>query len=246
MSVIMKGMGERKYRHLISPRGLVSFRVAVQETDLFVMAEKPLLRETRGAVVRHRHSIEAYIATHSLFHDSLLPLQDDPLAPKIIREMLQASQRCGVGPMAGVAGAISHFVGEDLLTYSRDVIVENGGDIYMKSSKERRIAIYAGSSSLSLKIGIVIPPDRTPIGVCTSSATVGHSRSFGKVDAACIVSRSPTLADAAATAVGNRIRSRGDIEEGLALAREIEGVLGALIIVEDALGVWGDVELVKI
>lgn len=239
-------MGERKYRNLINPGGLVAFRVAVQETDLFVMAEKALVRETRDAVLRHRHSIEAYLATHPLFRDSLLPLKDDPLAPKIVREMLQASQMCGVGPMAGVAGAISHFVGEDLLSHSRDVIVENGGDIYMRSSKKRRVAIYAGPSPLSLKTGFVIPPDRTPIGVCTSSSTVGHSRSFGKADAVCIVSKSPTLADATATAVGNRVRSKGDFEEGLTQARKIEGVLGALIIMGDALGVWGDVELVRI
>jgi ApbE superfamily uncharacterized protein (UPF0280 family) len=242
----MEGMGEREYRNLTSPHGLVTFRVAVQETDLFVMAGKALRRETRDAVVRHRHSIETYIEAHPHFHDSLIPLPDDPLAPKIVREMLQASQRCGVGPMAGVAGAISQFVGEDLLTHSREVIVENGGDIYIKSSKERRVAMYAGSSSLSLKIGITIPAERTPIGVCTSSGTVGHSRSFGRTDAVCIVSRAPTLADAAATAVGNRVGCREDIEDGLTVAQGIEGVQGALIIVGDAFGVWGDLELVKI
>lgn len=241
----MEEMGERKYRDLISSHGLVTFRVAVQETDLFVMAEKDLLRETRDAAVRHRHSIETYIATHPVFRESLVPLEDDPVAPEIVQEMLQASQRCGVGPMAGVAGAIAQFVGEDLLAHSGEVIVENGGDIYMKSAKQRRVAIYAGSSSLSLKIGIVIPPDRTPIGVCTSSGTVGHSRSFGKTDAVCILSRSPTLADTAATAVGNQVRSRGDIEKGLALARKIESVRGALIVVGEAFGVWGDVELVR-
>ena len=103
-----------------------------------------------------------------------------------------------------------------------------------------------GRKTLSLKTGFVIPPDRTPIGVCTSSSTVGHSRSFGKADAVCIVSKSPTLADAAATAVGNRVRCREDIEDGLTVAQDIEGVLGALIILGDTLGVWGDVELVRI
>lgn len=242
----MKGFEERKYRHLTNPRGLVSFRVAVQETDLLVMAEKDLRRETREAVVRHRHAIETYLVTHPLFRESLIPLEDDPLAPKIVREMFQASQKCGVGPMAGVAGAIAYFVGEDLRIHSPEVIVENGGDIYIKSSKKRRVAIYGGPSPLSLKIGIVIPAERTPIGVCTSSGTVGHSRSFGKADAVCIVSESPTLADTAATAVSNRVKSRTDIDQGLARAREIEGVLGAVIVVGGGLGVWGQVELVKI
>jgi ApbE superfamily uncharacterized protein (UPF0280 family) len=242
----MEGIGEREYRNLVSARDLVTFRVTVQETDLFVMAEKRLSRETRDAVVRHRHSIEAYIASHSQFRESLIPLQDDPLAPKIVREMLQASQECGVGPMAGVAGAMSHFVGEDLLNHSRDVIVENGGDIYMRSSKKRRVAIYAGQSALSLKIGVVIPSKKTPVGVCTSSGTVGHSRSFGKTDAVCIVSKSSTLADAAATAVGNSVMSKNDIETGLTRARQIDGVMGVVVVVADALGVWGDIEIVRI
>jgi ApbE superfamily uncharacterized protein (UPF0280 family) len=242
----MIGMGERTYRNLVSPQGLATFRVAIMETDLFVMAERDLERETRGAALQHRRSIETYVATHSDFRHSLVPLPDDPLAPAIVRDMLLASQACGVGPMAGVAGAISQFVGEDLLPHSKDVIVENGGDIYMKSSVERRVAIYAGSSPLSLKIGIMIPPERTPIGTCTSSGTVGHSRSFGRADAVCVVSRSATLADTAATAIGNRVRSKEDIEAGLALVREIEDLQGAVVIVGDALGASGDVELVRI
>ncbi|NIQ37283.1 MAG: UPF0280 family protein [Proteobacteria bacterium] len=242
----MEGIGERKYRNLVTAKDLVAFRVTVQETDLFVMAEKPLSRETRDAVARHRHSIEAYIGSHSQFRESLIPLQDDPLAPKIVREMLQASQQCGVGPMAGVAGAMSHFVGEDLLNHSRDVIIENGGDIYMRSSKKRRVAIYAGLSPFSLKIGLIISSKNTPVGVCTSSGTVGHSRSFGQADAVCVVSKSSTLADAAATAVGNSIMSKNDIEEGLTRARQIDGVMGVVVVVADALGVWGDIEIVRI
>jgi len=242
----MEGMGEREYRNLVNAGDLVVFRVTVEETDLFVMAERALSGETRDAVVRHRHAIEAYIAAHSQFRDSLIPLEADPLAPRIIREMLQASKKCGVGPMAGVAGAISQFVGEDLLNHSREVIIENGGDIYINSSKKRRVAIYAGTSPLSLKIGVAVPSQETPVGVCTSSGTVGHSRSFGKADAVCIVSRSPTLADAAATAAGNCVKSKKDIEKGLNLAQEIEGVTGAVVVVGETLGVWGGIEVVKI
>ncbi|NIO05541.1 MAG: UPF0280 family protein, partial [Proteobacteria bacterium] len=140
----MEGIGKREYRNLISAKDLVTFRVTVQETDLFVMAERTLERETRDAVVRHRHSIEAYIASHPQFRESLVPLEDDPTAPKIVREMLQSSRKCGVGPMASVAGALSQFVGEALLNYSKEVIIENGGDIYLNSSKKRRVAIFAG------------------------------------------------------------------------------------------------------
>jgi hypothetical protein len=241
-----EGMTERTYRHRVHGRGLVSFRIVVQETDLLVMAKRRLERETKDAVLRHRRTIETYRAAHSHFSDALIPLDEDPLAPEIVREMLWAGQKCGVGPMAGVAGALAHFVGQDLLTFSEDVIVENGGDIYLKSSEMRRVAVYAGSSPLNLRVGVVIRPEQTPLGVCTSSGTVGHSRSFGRVDAACVISANPTLADAAATAVGNRIHSRTDVDHGLRLAREIDGIQGALVIVGDAMGVWGDVELVRI
>jgi ApbE superfamily uncharacterized protein (UPF0280 family) len=241
-----QGFEERTYRDLMRPHDLVSFRVTVQETDLFLAATKDLAAKTRDSVYRHRYAIETYIASHPVFLDSLVPLEDDPLAPGIVREMLRSAQKAGVGPMAGIAGAIAHFVGDDLLAHSEEVIVENGGDIYIKSARKRRVAVYAGSSPLSMKIGIVVPPEKTPIGVCTSSGTVGPSLSFGRADAACILSSSPTLADAAATAVGNRVKSKKDIDIGLGRAKEIDGVLGALVIIGDAMGVWGDIELVRI
>ncbi|MBW2120657.1 MAG: UPF0280 family protein [Deltaproteobacteria bacterium] len=242
----MGGKKQRRYRNLVKSHGLATFQVSVGETDLFVTADRDFTREVRDAVVRYRRPIEAYIAINPVFRDSLIPLEEDPLAPRIVRQMLWAGQRCGVGPMASVAGAISEFVGQDLLARSREVIVENGGDVYMRSTRELRVAVYAGSSPLSLEIGISIGPHRMPLGVCTSSGTVGHSRSLGRADAVCVLSKSATLADAAATAVGNRVRCKGDIEEGLGRAREIEGVEGVLIVVGDAVGVWGDVELVRI
>jgi ApbE superfamily uncharacterized protein (UPF0280 family) len=242
----MEGMGEKVYRDLVSLHGLATFRVTVGETDLLVSAEKPYEKETRDAVIQYRGVLETYIAAHPDFSDSLDPLQDAPRAPRIVREMIHASQKCGVGPMAGVAGAMAEFVGEDLHAYSREVIIENGGDIYIRSLERRQVAIYAGRSALSMRLGITIDPERTPLGVCTSSGTVGHSRSFGKADAVCILSPSATLADAVATTVGNRVSSKADIDDGLRLARQIEGVQGALIIVGDAFGAWGEIELVRI
>lgn len=157
-----------------------------------------------------------------------------------------ASTLTGVGPMAAVAGAIAQFVTRDLLRFSKEVIVENGGDIYLASEKERVVGIYAGSSPLSLRIGMVIEPEKTPLGVCTSSGTVGHSLSFGRADAVSVLSRSGALADAAATAIGNIVKGARDIEKGLARGSEIEGVSGVLIVVGEKMGVWGEVRLVRL
>jgi ApbE superfamily uncharacterized protein (UPF0280 family) len=141
---------------------------------------------------------------------------------------------------------MAESVSKDLLKLSKEVTVENGGDIYLSTSKERTIGIYAGDSPLSLKIGIVIRPEETPLGICTSSGTVGHSLSFGKADAVCILSRSAALADAAATAVGNIIQEKKDIELGLEKGKEIKGVLGTLIIVGEKMGVWGNMRLTQL
>jgi hypothetical protein len=148
--------------------------------------------------------------------------------------------------MAAVAGAMAESVSKDLLKLSKEVIVENGGDIYLTTSKERTIGIYAGDSPISLKVGIVISPEETPLGVCTSSGKVGPSLSFGKADAVCILAKSSALADAAATAVGNVVREKKDISLGLGRAREIEGILGTLIIVEEKMGIWGRIQLTRL
>ncbi len=237
---------ERTYRNLVNTDDLVKFEVIVKETDLLVRAERDLSKETRESVLKYRHQLETYIAANPPFQESLLPLTDDPYAPEIVREMIRTSQLARVGPMAAVAGAMAEMVSRDLLKLSKEVIIENGGDIYLASSKERTIGIYAGNSALSLKIGIVISPEESPLGVCTSSGTVGPSLSFGKANAVCILSKSAALADAAATAVGNVVKEKKDIELGLERGREIPGILGVLIIFEEKMGVWGNIKLIQL
>ncbi|MGZ3514357.1 MAG: UPF0280 family protein [Thermodesulfobacteriota bacterium] len=237
---------ERTYRNLVKTDDLIKFEVIVKETDLLVRAERDLSKETRESVLKYRHQLEAYIAANPPFQESLVPLTDDPYAPEIVREMIRTSQLAGVGPMAAVAGAMAEIVSRDLLKLSKEVIVENGGDIYMATSKERTIGIYAGNSPLSLKIGVVISPEESPLGICTSSGTVGPSLSFGRANAVCLLSKSAALADAAATAVGNIVKEKKDIELGLEKGREIKGILGALIIVEEKMGVWGNIKLTQL
>ena len=233
----------RTYRNLVKTEDLTAFRVTIKETDLFLLANRKLETETREAVIRYRWQIEEYIRCHPEFRTSIVPLRDDPHAPKIVREMLKASRLANVGPMASVAGAIAEFVGKDLIPFSDEVICENGGDIFIASSKERVVGVFAGKSPLSLKVGLRIKPGDTPLGVCSSSGTVGHSTSFGKANAVCVVSPSTSLADAAATSIGNLITGKGDIEKGLNYGGQIQGVTGLLIIVGEALGIWGGLEL---
>jgi ApbE superfamily uncharacterized protein (UPF0280 family) len=235
---------ERRYRHSLRHERLVAFEVAVKETDLFIFAESCLATLAERVIYEVRGPLEGYIANHPEFLHSLVPLPDDHLAPRIVREMLAAGRTCGVGPMAAVAGAIAEVVGRALLEESREVVVENGGDCFLRVDSPLQIGIFAGPSVLSEKLALRIRPEQTPLGVCTSSGTVGPSLSFGRADAVTVISPSAAIADAAATRIGNQVKNRGDISRALAVAPEIEGVLGVVIIMGDRVGAWGEVELV--
>jgi len=119
--------------------------------------------------------------------------------------------------------------------------VENGGDIFIKSNKVRKVSIFAGRSPFSQRIILEIEAKENYIGICTSSGMVGPSLSFGKADAVTIISGSVLLADAAATAVGNIIKTQKDVERGLIYAQKIKGVKGVVIIKDDKMGLWGDI-----
>jgi ApbE superfamily uncharacterized protein (UPF0280 family) len=237
---------ERKYRNLLLDQRLTSFQVRVKETDLYLRATRDLSENARQSVLLHRYHIEGYILGHPDFLRSLTPVPPDEFAPPIVRRMIRAGQTAGVGPMAAVAGAMAEAVGEDLLGESPEIMVENGGDIFLACSRETRVGIFAGNSPLSLRVGLVVPAAGHPWGVCTSSGTVGPSLSFGRADAVCILSPSASLADAAATAVGNLVGTPGDLEKGLQKAKAIEGVSGAVIILGEKLAAWGEIKLVEI
>lgn len=234
---------ERTYRRHISKNNLLAYPVTVRETDLLIRSDIELKGPALESVHRHRVHLEAYIAAHPAFLSALSPIEPDELAPDIVRDMLKAAGLAGVGPMAAVAGAVAERVGKDLLALTPNVIVENGGDIFLKCNEEIKIGIFAGASPLSQRLAIRIRPEGTPLGVCTSSGTVGPSLSFGAADAVCVKSGSASLADAAATAIGNRVKTKKDIKKALIFGAGIKGVLGILIIVEGELGVWGELEL---
>ena len=233
----------RTYRHWVKDKDLISFNIAVKETDLYIRALTNLKRKALKLVLKYRDALERYVERHPIFLTSLKPLPVDNGAPLIVRSMSESASKVGVGPMASVAGAIAEFVGSELLAFSPEIIVENGGDIYLKSSKTRLIGIYAGKSPLTGKIALEINGQDTPLGICTSSGTVGHSLSYGKADAVIALSRSATLADAAATAIGNLIKQPDDIPSGLEFAKSIDGLKGVLIIIDDKLGLWGEVKI---
>ncbi len=233
----------KAYRRWVQGQGLISFHVTLKESDLYIRTSSDLSTRARKSLLKHRHMLEEYIIKHPSFATSLKPIAVTKSAPAIISKMAAAAAQVNVGPMAAVAGAIAYFVGEDLAVYSPEVIIENGGDIYLKSLTNRTVAIFAGSSPLSGKIGLEIKASTTPIAICTSSGTIGHSLSLGKADAVVVVSKDTALADAAATAVANRILSPDDIQNGIEFARGIAQLMGVVIIKNDQIGIWGELEV---
>ena len=233
----------RFYRNLGHPTGLKSYRIVVKETDLQIHSEIDLTHLASELVAQYRGYIEGFIRCNPSFLESLVPISTDKPLPNIVREMIQAAATAGVGPMAAVAGAIAASVGQDLLSHTPQVIVENGGDVFVKTLRPLVMGIYAGSSPLSLRIGLRLDGGKAPIGICTSSGTVGHSMSRGRADAVCVVSPNCALADAAATAIGNHVRSPTDISQAIEFGRKIAGVTGIVIIIADRIGCWGEVAL---
>ncbi len=240
-----EGYQPRIYRHWIEGKNLVAFTVNEKETDLYIRAKTNLQRKAQHLVLKYRQQLEQYIKKNPEFQISLKPLPMPTNAPRIVLDMLEAGQKANVGPMAAVAGAIAEYVGLELLEFTPEIIVENGGDLFINTKKKRVVGIYAGDSPLSGKLGLEITPEETPLGVCTSSGTVGHSFSYGKADAVVTVSSSATLADAAATAICNQVNNPDDISSAIEFGRVIHGLKGIAIIIGTAIGVWGDVKLCK-
>jgi len=235
---------ERFYRRNVSVGDLNAYEVKLAQTDLYVSTDDNLYDITLDLIIKYRIYIENYIKQVPDFLTSLLPLANDPFAPKIIQDMLFFSKIAGVGPMAAVAGAMAQYVGSDLCSFSKNVIIENGGDNYLNLKKEALVSIHAGKSPLSDKVILRIKPEKMPLGVCTSSGTIGHSLSFGRADAVCVLAESAVLADAAATALGNKVKDKNSIEKVLENGKRMTGVQGVVIILGETMGAWGDVILV--
>ncbi len=216
----------RSYRYWSRGGGLQRFRIIRFESDLEIAADSDLTMEACRALGMVRRSIEEYGAMNEEFLTSLKPVNAANGSPEVIRRMCGASRDWDVGPMASVAGAVAQHVGISLTAHSRTVIVENGGDVWMRSPEPVMCVLFAGAASpFSRRICFSVNA-RHGTGICTSSRTVGHSRSFGKADAVTVVSEDCILADAAATAIANRIQGPDDLDRELERAAGRRGILG--------------------
>ena len=225
---------------------------SLKETNLLIKCD-----EERGidaaieASLRARYEIEQFIRLHPEFRWSLESLKLNGPHQRIINLMLRAGELAEVGPFAAVAGAISQVAAEAALNAgAENVAVENGGDIAIMGNQDFRIGVFAGDVKGSGKIGFLIRAEELPMGICTSSGTIGHSISFGDADAVVAIAREASVADASATSIANAVKGE-DVESsvtfGLNRAKQIPEIFGCLIVRGDQIGAWGKLpELIQL
>ncbi|MFW6181131.1 MAG: UPF0280 family protein [Spirochaetota bacterium] len=251
------GYTRRFYRRWQNPCDLLPLEIRFRETDLHLFyhpvegtaGEEEMARDARRAVACCYNQLDAVISRWPAFRDALSP----PPPPgwigggelPLAEEMLDACSPAGVGPMSAVAGAVAEWVGRTLLARTPQVIVENGGDLFVATRRQRVMLVYAGEDSpFRDRVRVRLPASPAGLGVCTSSGKVGHSRSYGRTDAALVMARSAAVADAFATALGNMVQGEQDLEGAAAYARSREQLLGGIIIIGRRIALWGEVELV--
>lgn len=238
---------ERSYRSRFSNDGRRWFCVKFLESDLWIGVDSGSYRasmeeeEVYAFLVDLRRQMDAYLLMDPAYKAALTPYDAGLEAPDILKEMSRVSHKTGIGPMSAVAGAVAKHVADFLGT--KEVIVENGGDIYAKAGSDMDISVFAGQSPLSEKVGLHIPAAAFPCGICTSSGTVGPSLSLGRADAMMIVCQDVLLADSYATAMANRIKTVSDLQPVIEQIQNIPEILGALAVKDDRLAVTGQYEL---
>lgn len=233
---------QRFYRHY-SPHAH-ALEIAYRESDLYIVSDSSLSSDhAKNILIKYYTSIEAYSKTHPYFLISLISLKMDEKAPPIIQDMLKVSAQASVGPFASVAGAVAHYVGYELLSWCNQIMIENGGDIFLKIDEDKKIGLYLGKKFNPEMITLKIKKRTHPFGICSSSATIGPSLNFGNADLVTIIANNTLVADAYATAYSNKIKEEKDVVAVMKEAEASPFIRGIIVAFAQKLYLKGDVEI---
>ncbi|UCD15214.1 MAG: UPF0280 family protein [Candidatus Omnitrophota bacterium] len=232
---------QRVYRNQVLSK--CCFEVSYKESDLLISADKDIKKDlARNLLIKYYREIEEYGEKNPPFLTSLSPLKVEPEAPSIVKDMLRCSRVTGVGPFAAVAGAVAFYVGEELLKFSDELFIENGGDIFLKINEDKRIGVYLGRSLG--QVSLLVRKRAHSFGIASSSSFMGHSLNFGKAELVTVVAGNSILADGFATSLSNRIKTKTDAQSVLEEARTNSLIDALVVAVGGQLYLWGDVEIV--
>lgn len=221
----------------------------LKETQCTIISDqKKAIQTAKQSIERNRQKLEIYIKSNPKFRYSLKPLPI-PATPTVAKLMAQVAQKAGVGPMAAVAGTMADLAVADMACVGCEVaVVEDGGEIAAQSNMPIDVAVAAGDEPLSKRFGFRLT--EFPVGVATSSGRFSHALSFGDAEAAIVFCRNASLADAAATAVGNMVKGldvEAAIKAGIRRGLSIEGVDGVMIIYKGQVGTAGKIpQIIKV
>lgn len=240
----------RTYRSQFNTKRFAGFEIKHLETDLWIGVDSKSYRKEMNdfaleKVKKLRTVFDEYLSKEPFFKKTLKPFIPLENAPVEAVEMALAAEKAGVGPMATVAALFAREIGEEIIkNFSvNELVIENGGDIYVLLNNELLFSVFAGESILSERIGLVIPSGKNKLGICTSAGTVGPSLSFGKADAVVVICEDVLVADAFATALGNKVKTPNDVEKVIKQSEKYPEILSLLIICDDKIGIKGDFEM---
>ncbi len=241
----MHSIHSKRFYRTFAPEGLSPYRACVDTTDLYILSDQNCHDQALEKIKSLRHEIESHIKKYPEFQTALTPVAETDDCTEVIRNMIESSAAAGTGPMASVAGAIAQSVGIHLLKYNKEIIVENGGDIWLKTDRNMNVSVYTNNIYFRDRIAIKVYSEHTPCGICTSSSKLGHSLSFGNADSVTVVSESAALADSAATEICNRIKKENHLMDALEFGMTISGVNGILALYHDKMAAIGNIELTE-
>lgn len=240
----------RTYRNSFSNERFHSFVIRHQTADLWIGVDPAAFQNEMAdvalAILKSiLDELEAYGTANPIFKKSLKPCSVEEDAPATIRQLAAAGEKAGVGPMAAVGGLLSETVGRELLeNFSLgELVVENGGKLFVKLQNPLVLSIFAGESPLSGMGGMEILPEQTPLGIGTFTQADRSPMEYGKADAVMIACKEAALSDALTTGFANRIKKPADVENVLNRTEIVPEILAAVLVCGDQIGVRGEFEL---
>ncbi len=219
------------------------FQVILEESDLLLtlpsfINESDVIEISTKFLYKIRQDIKFHIQNYPDFLHSLIPISAPKNIEKNINVMYDVAKIANVGPFATIAGTVAQLMTsllvfwikknyashQNVINNAFSVIVENGGDIYVYSHKERIVGVLS-NPKLNQNIGIKILKSDFPTSLCSSSSKIGHSLSFGNGDIAMVKAKNAALADALATAYCNMLKTSKDINKVIDLAKKHSKIL---------------------
>lgn len=217
-------------------RKLRTFDIQVQDMVLHVTAGTDLNEESRAAALSFWEQLHAYTLRNPEIRTSKRPIEIDEQAPEIVREMVGAAARAGVGPMFSFQGAVTDHVGRFLARDMDEVTVSCGGDYFILARKRQKLTIHTKPDGGG--IAVVVQPSKRGVGIATSLG-----RGAALLDGLAVLAESCMLADAAAAGVQAILPKPDGFRLALVYLRKVPGVVGGVVVRGDRIGVAGGVEI---